>query len=100
MPPGWDTTNPKDLIVATDGSVLFSIRYHIWAIATSDEEILLKGGGPDEGNPLLMISYRSEVGGLGAGLAVLCTITPSDLINTRSVKCVCDNKLEIIAIKQ
>jgi hypothetical protein len=58
-PMGWDTTEIKDLIVATDGSVLFRVRYHSWVIATSDEDILLTGGGLDDGDPLLMTSYRS-----------------------------------------
>jgi hypothetical protein len=58
-PRGWDITEPKDIIVATDGSVLFGVGYHNWVIATSDEDILLTGGGPDDGDPLLMTSYRS-----------------------------------------
>jgi hypothetical protein len=28
MSMGWDTTEPKDLIVETDGSVLFGVGYH------------------------------------------------------------------------
>jgi hypothetical protein len=60
MPIVWDTIDPKDLIVATDGSLLFGVGYHSWVIATSDEETLLTGGGPDDGDPLLMTSFRSE----------------------------------------
>jgi hypothetical protein len=48
-PMGWDTTYPKDSIVATDGSFLFCVRYHSWEIATADEDILLKVGGPGAG---------------------------------------------------
>jgi uncharacterized protein YozE (UPF0346 family) len=44
-----------------------------------------------------MTSYRSELGGLAAGLAVLGTLERPGLINIRSVKCVCDNKSEILA---
>jgi uncharacterized protein YozE (UPF0346 family) len=44
-----------------------------------------------------MTSYRSELGGLAAGLAVLGTLAPSGLINIRSLKCVCDNKSAILA---
>jgi hypothetical protein len=83
----WDITEPKDIIVTTDGSVLFGAGYHSWLIATSDEEILLTGGGPDDGDPLLMTSYRSEVDGLAAGLAVLGTLARSGLINICLVKC-------------
>jgi hypothetical protein len=54
IPMGWDTIEPKDLIVATCGSVLFGVGYHSWLIATSEEEIIITGGGPDDGDPLLM----------------------------------------------
>jgi uncharacterized protein YozE (UPF0346 family) len=96
-PRGWDITEPKDIILATDGSVLFGVGYHSWVIATSDEYILLTGGVPDDGDPLLMTSYRSELGGLATGLAVLGTLARSGLINIRLVKCVCDNKSAILA---
>jgi hypothetical protein len=49
----------KDMIVPMDGSVLFGVGYHSWVIATADEEILITGDGPDDGDPLLMTSYRS-----------------------------------------
>jgi hypothetical protein len=65
-PMGWDTTEPKYLIVAMDGSVLFGVGYHSWVIATSYEDILLTGGGPDDSEPLLMTSYWSELGGVAA----------------------------------
>jgi hypothetical protein len=96
MPMGWDTTDPKDLIVETDGSVLFGVGYHSWVIAKSEEEILLTGGGPDDGDPLIMKSCRSELGGLAAGLAVIGTLERSDIINIRSVKCVCNKKSAIL----
>jgi hypothetical protein len=96
-PRGWDITEPKYIIVAMDRSVLFGVGYHIWVIVTSDEDILLTGGGPDDGDPLLMTSYRSELGGAAAGLAVLGTLARSGLISIRLVKCVCDNKLAILA---
>jgi hypothetical protein len=99
-PTGWDTAEPKDLIVATDGSVLFGVGYHSWVIATSEEEILLTGVGPYDGDPVIMISYRSELGGLAAGLAVISTLSRSGLINIRSVKCICNNKSAILASKQ
>jgi hypothetical protein len=95
-PRGWDITEPKDIIVATDGSVLFGVGYHSWVIATSEEDILLTGGGPDGGDPLLMTSYRSEVGALSAGFAVLGTLARLGLINIRLVKCVCDNTSAIL----
>jgi hypothetical protein len=36
-----------------------------------DEKVILSGGGPDDGEPLIMTSYRSELGGLVSALAVL-----------------------------
>jgi hypothetical protein len=57
MPPGWDITEPKYLIVATDGSTLFGVGYHSGAIATVYEEIPLTGCGPDDRDALLMTSY-------------------------------------------
>jgi hypothetical protein len=97
MPMGWDTIDLKDIIVTTDRSVLFGFGYHSWVIVTTEEEILITGGGPDDGNPLLMTTYRSELGGQSAGLAVLGTMARSGPINICSVKCVCDNKSAILA---
>jgi hypothetical protein len=34
LPADFDCTEPTDLIVATDGSVLFGVGYHSWLIAT------------------------------------------------------------------
>jgi hypothetical protein len=96
-PRGWDITEPKYISVAMDGSVLFGVGYHSWVIATSEEEILLTSRGPDDGDPLLMTSYRSELGGLASVLAVLGTLTRSGIINIRLVKCVCHNKSAILA---
>jgi hypothetical protein len=78
-----DVTKEVDLIIATDGSVLFGVGYHIWILATETEDILLAGGGPDDGPGKYMTSYRSELGGIIAGLAVLGTLTLSGLINAR-----------------
>jgi hypothetical protein len=65
-PLGWDPTTPVNIIIATDGSVTLGVRYYIWIIATEDEDILLEGGGPDDGDLFLMQSYRSEIGGRGS----------------------------------
>jgi hypothetical protein len=46
-----------DIIIATDGSVLFGVGYHSWLIATTDEEILMTGGGLDYGAQDQMASY-------------------------------------------
>jgi hypothetical protein len=60
--------------VETDGSVVSGVGYHSWVLTTMDEKLILSGGGPDDGDPLLMTSYRSELGGLASALAVLGTL--------------------------
>jgi hypothetical protein len=44
-PPPFDLDKPVDLIIATDGSVLFGVGYHGWVLAAKEETILLRGGG-------------------------------------------------------
>jgi hypothetical protein len=56
---------PVDLIIATDGSVLFWMGYHGGVLSPKEETVLLRGGGPDDGIQSLMTSYRSELGGAG-----------------------------------
>jgi hypothetical protein len=68
---GAESNEEQDLIVATDGSVVFGVGYHSWVVATDNEKVLLKAGGPDDGDQLLMKSYRSELGGIASGLAVI-----------------------------
>jgi hypothetical protein len=40
FPNAWDATTSVDINVATDGSVLFGIGYHIWILALDNEEII------------------------------------------------------------
>jgi hypothetical protein len=90
-----DCTEPSDLIVAADGSVLFGVRYHSWLIATKTEQILLWGGGPDDGSPLYMTLYWLELGGICAGLAAIGVLARSGRSNLRSVRMVCDNEASV-----
>jgi hypothetical protein len=62
--------------------------------------VILKGGGPDEGNQLLMTSYRSELGGIASGLAVIGTLVRFGKIKVKSVKLVCDNEAAVKACKR
>jgi hypothetical protein len=71
LPENFDYTEPMDLIVATDGSVLFGVGYHSWLISMKDEHTLLHRGWPDKGAPLYMTLYRSELGGIWTGLTVI-----------------------------
>jgi hypothetical protein len=100
LPSPFDFDEPVDLIVATDGSVLFGVGYHGWVLATKEETILLHGGGPGDGIQSLMTSYRSELGGLVAGLAVLGTLFRSGAMNIRSIRFICDNKSALIAARR
>jgi hypothetical protein len=47
-PPPFDFDKAVDLIIATDGSVLFGMGYHGWVLSTKDEPILIRRGGPDD----------------------------------------------------
>jgi hypothetical protein len=95
MPAKIDCTEPTDVIVATDGSVLFGTGYHRWLISMKDEHTLLHGGRPDDGAPLYMKSYRSELGVIFAGLAVMGVLAGSGRINTRTVQLVCNSEAAI-----
>jgi hypothetical protein len=74
LPHHLDCTMEVEISIVTDGSVLFGIGYHSWIIATTDEDILMTGGGPDDGAQDQMASYRSELGGIAAGLRVFGTL--------------------------
>jgi hypothetical protein len=91
-PTPFDLDKPVDLIIATDGSVLFGVGCHGWVLATKEETILLRGVGPDDGIQSLMTSYRSELGGLVAGLAVLGTLFRSGAMSILSIRFICDNE--------
>jgi hypothetical protein len=95
-PVGWDPTTTVNMIIATDGSVTLGVGYHSWVVATEDEDILLQGGGPDYADLFLMQSYRSELGGVAAGLAVIGTLSWSGIINIASATFMCDNELSIL----
>jgi hypothetical protein len=99
-PPPFDFDEPVDLIIATDGSVLFGVRYHGWVLETKEETILLRGGGTDDGIQSLMTSYRSELGGLVAGLAVLGTLFRSGAMNIRSIRFIWDNESAVTAARR
>jgi hypothetical protein len=75
--PGQDYVTEVDIIITTDGSVLFRAVYHSWLVATTYEEILMVRGVPDDGTQQQMASYRSELGGIATGLGVL------DILSTR-----------------
>jgi hypothetical protein len=65
-------------------------------VATEDEDIILRGGRPDDGDLFLIQSYRSELGGVAAGLAVLGTLSRSGLINIASATFLCENESALL----
>jgi hypothetical protein len=95
LPSDFDCTAPTDLIIATYGSVLFGVGYHSWLIVTKTEQVILRGGGPDDGSPTYMMSYRSELRGICASLAAIGVLARSGRIYLRSVRMVCDNEAAI-----
>jgi hypothetical protein len=95
-----DVTKEVDLIIETNGSVLFGVGYHSWIIATETEDILLAGGRPDDGPGKYMTLYRSELGGIITGIVILVTLLRSDLINASCIKFICDNSAAILASKR
>jgi hypothetical protein len=99
-PRQWDVTKEVDLIIELNGSVLFGVGYHRCILATATEDILIAAGVPEDGPGKYMISYRSELGGIISGLAVLGTLLRPDLINARRIKFICDNSAAIMASKR
>jgi hypothetical protein len=97
---GTEETEEQDLIVATDGSVVFGFGYHSWVVATDNEKVLLKGGDPDDRDQLLMMLYRYEFGGIESGPEVIGTLVRSSKIKVKSVKLVCDNEAAVKAYKR
>jgi ribonuclease HI len=95
VPRGLSFTDEHDIIVATDGSVVFGVDYHSWVVATDNEQVLLMDSGPYDWDQLIMTSYRSELGGIVSGLVVIGTLVRSIKIKVKSVKLVCDNEAAI-----
>jgi hypothetical protein len=100
-PATFDFDEPVDLIIATNGSVLYGVGYHGWVLATKEEEILLRGGGgADDGIRSLMTSYQSELGGLVAVFAVLGTLFRAGTLNIWSIRFICDSESAATAARR
>jgi hypothetical protein len=96
-PLGWDPITLANISIATKWSVTLGVGYHSWVIAAENEDILLQGGGPDDGDLFIMQSYRSELGGITAGIAVLGNLSRSGLINIASTTFLCENETSILS---
>jgi hypothetical protein len=57
------------------------VGYHSWVVSTKDKEIIISGGGPDDSAPNQMTLYRSELGGICAGMAVIGKMARSGKIS-------------------
>jgi hypothetical protein len=100
VPGEWYTDTEQDIIAATDISVVFGMGYHSWVVATKNEDVMVSGGGPDDGDQLLTASYRSELVFITSGITVIDTLPRYGKIKVRSVKLVCDNEVAIKACKR
>jgi hypothetical protein len=87
-----DVAVDQDIKVAVEGSVVFGVRCHRWVVATDKEQVLLMVGGPDDGDQLLMASYRYQLGGIASGISVIATLVRSGKIKVKTVKSVCVNE--------
>jgi hypothetical protein len=95
LPEHFDCTEPTDLIVATGRSVLFGVGYHSWLVSTKMELLILRGAGPDDGSPLYLTSYGSELGEIYAGITAIGVLARLGQINLRAVIMVCDNEAAV-----
>jgi hypothetical protein len=100
LPNDWDVTTPVDIILATYRSVLFGVVYHSWILALDNKEIIISGGGPDDGASTYMTWYISQLGGILAGLAAISMLHRSGLACICHIKFVWDNNAAIIAAKK
>jgi hypothetical protein len=62
--------------------------------------MITSGGGPYDGASLYMTSYKSELGGIIAGLAYIGTLHRSGLVCLRHIKFVCHIRSAIIGAKR
>jgi hypothetical protein len=69
-----DCKKEVDIIIERDGSVMCEVGHHIWLIATTEEDILMAGCGPDDGAQDQLASCRSELGRIATGLGILGTL--------------------------
>jgi hypothetical protein len=86
-----------NIIIATNGSATLGVGYHSWIVTTVEEDILLQGGRPDYGNLFLVQSYRSELGGVAAGLTVLGILSRPGFIKIASTMFLCDNIYAVLS---
>ena len=82
------------LLTCSDGSFHphQGIGSNAWIFSTPEGEILLKGAGPIDCNPISLSSYRPELGGMAAVLYLLQVIVQVYGVQSGVVTLFCDNK--------
>jgi hypothetical protein len=100
LPSHLDCTMEVDVIIATDGSVLFWVGYYSWLITTMDEYINMAGGRPDDGSKDQMASYQSELGGKATVIRVLGTLLRSGIRRTQGVTLICYSSAAVLTGKR
>jgi hypothetical protein len=83
-----------NLLTCSDGSFApdTGTGGHGQIIASTDKTILATRAGPDDGHPMLMSSYQSELGGLLAVLYTIYRICSYHQVTSGSIRYYCDNK--------
>jgi hypothetical protein len=100
LPNEWDAKTLVNIIIETDGAVIFGVGYHSWILTLDNEEIIASRGGPDDGASPYMTSYRSDLGGIKAGLAAIGMLHRSGLVCILHINFLCDNSAAIVAAKR
>jgi hypothetical protein len=97
LPPQLFQTLPSSTNIrsARNGSVLQSLGYQGWLIATFDNYILLEGVGATDGRVKNTQSYRAELCGKISTFSILNFIRRVYGFTPTSVEHVCDNQSDI-----
>ena len=82
------------LLVCSDGSFCphSGTGSHAWVFSSPEGDVLLRGAGPIDCNPVALSSYRPELGGMTALIYILMNIIHTFDIPSGCVTMFCDNK--------
>lgn len=82
------------LLTCSDGSYdpILKTGSHGWVVATSDKQVLAQGAGLADGNPSLLSSYCTKLGGLLAILYTIYRVCQHYQVISGKVAYYCDNR--------